>query len=300
MGTKIYRTTNYGMFRRLLGNRDVTEARISKIVNRIEENGYIESPIAINEKYEVIDGQGRLEALKRLKMPVDYYVVEGAGLKQNTKRSIALIVAQRCTSLTRNHRNDSRRMERKMIVKRITEVETECPKIGDQISVDHYTATCQKITPKGALFLLDQYLDKDLPMNWANTNKGGYPKSGLRKALQSDDVLDIFADIRNYMVPFDNGDLLRLPFAGEMFGDNLPDWVKPDGHEQWPLMVDSHNRAASRRGSREWGWLQNKVKDSSANFCSVSLDGYVRRWDASSVVGVRPVFQIAADGGDKR
>ena len=50
-------------------------------------------------------------------------------------------------------------------VKHITEVETENPKIGDQISVDHYTATCQTVTPKGALFLLNQYLDKSFPMN---------------------------------------------------------------------------------------------------------------------------------------
>lgn len=82
MGNKIYTTSNYGMFKRLLGNRDVTETRISKIVDSIRKNGYIESPIAINEKNEIIDGQGRLEALKRLKMPVDYYVVNGAGIDQ--------------------------------------------------------------------------------------------------------------------------------------------------------------------------------------------------------------------------
>lgn len=34
--------------------------------------------------------------------------------------------------------------------------------------------------------------------------------------LQSDEVLNIFAGIRDYMVPFDSGDLLRIPFYGEM------------------------------------------------------------------------------------
>lgn len=38
----------------------------------------------------------------------------------------------------------------------------------------------------------------------------------LRKTLQSDEVLNIFAGIRDYMVPFDSGDLLRTPFYGEM------------------------------------------------------------------------------------
>ena len=55
-----------------------------------------------------------------------------------------------------------------------------------------------------------------MAMNPENTNKGGYEKSDLRKALQSDEVLNIFAGIRDYMVPFNSGDLLRIPFYGEM------------------------------------------------------------------------------------
>ena len=163
---------------------------------------------------------------------------------------------------------------------------------GDQIRVGHYTATCQEITPKGALFFLDQYLDKAFPMNWDDTNEGGYEKSYLRKALQSDEVLDIFADIRDYMVPFDNGDLLRIPFAGELF-EKLPSWCKPDGHEQWPLMQDRRNRLASRCGEYEWGWINNKVKSSSTDFCGVYYGGYAADWSASSVIGVRPAFLIA-------
>lgn len=180
-----------------------------------------------------------------------------------------------------------------MRIERITEVETADIKIGDRVYVDHYTATCQTVTPKGALFLLDQYLDEPTVMNVDNTNQGGYKKSDLRKALQSDEVFGIFAGIRDYMVPFDNGDLLRIPFAGEMFGDNLPSWVKPDGHEQWPLMKDAHNRAASRCGDPEWGWLANTVRDTSSHFCDVGNDGLVDGWAASSVFGVRPAFLIA-------
>ena len=181
-----------------------------------------------------------------------------------------------------------------MKVKRMTEVETNRPKIGDRISVGHYTATCQEITPKGALFFLDQYLDKPMAMNPENTNKGGYAESDLRKALQSDEVLNIFSDIRDYMVPFDNGDLLRIPFAGELF-EKLPSWCKPDGHEQWPLMKDAHNRAASRCGEPEWGWLQNKARDTSTFFCFVGDYGHADAWDASSVIGVRPAFLIARE-----
>ena len=182
-----------------------------------------------------------------------------------------------------------------MKVNRMTEGETNRPKIGDRINVDHYTATCQTVTPKGALFLLDQYLDKAYRMNRRNTNKDGYPESDLRKALQSDEVLNIFAGIRNYMVPFDNGDLLRIPFAGEIFGDKLPEWCEPDGHEQWPLMQDRRNRLASRCGEYEWGWINNKVKSYSSVFCDVDGGGKADYWCASRVVGVRPVFLIARE-----
>lgn len=40
------------------------------------------SPILVNEKFEVIDGQGRLEALKRLEMPVEFIIEEGIGIKE--------------------------------------------------------------------------------------------------------------------------------------------------------------------------------------------------------------------------
>lgn len=79
-----------------------------------------------------------------------------------------------------------------MKIERIAEIETTDILIGDRIHVDHYTATCQEITPKGALFLMDQYIDEKYPMNEANTNKGGYAESDLRKALRSREVLDIF------------------------------------------------------------------------------------------------------------
>ena len=180
-----------------------------------------------------------------------------------------------------------------MKVERMTEIETSDIEVGDRIHVDHYTATCQKITPKGALFLLDQYLDEPMAMNAKDTNLGGYGKSDLRKALQSDEVLSIFADIRDYMVPFENGDLLRVPYYGEVFDNNdRNDFVEPDSNEQWPLMKDAHNRMASRCGEPEWGWLANTDRDSSTYFCDVNNDGGAGVWPASDVIGVRPVFMV--------
>lgn len=78
----IYRTKNYDQFKRLPGNRSVTNTRVNKIVKSIESVGYILSPILVNERFEVIDGQGRLEALKKLSLPVDYMVCDGLGIEE--------------------------------------------------------------------------------------------------------------------------------------------------------------------------------------------------------------------------
>ena len=78
----VYVTKDYSIFKRLVGNRDIPESRISKIVESIQTIGWVHNPIIINEKMEVIDGQGRLTALQRLKMPVEYIIAEGAGNKE--------------------------------------------------------------------------------------------------------------------------------------------------------------------------------------------------------------------------
>lgn len=78
----VYTTRDYSIFKRLVGNRDIPESRISKIVDSIQKIGWIHNPIVVNEKLEVIDGQGRLTALQRLKMPVEYIIAPGAGTKE--------------------------------------------------------------------------------------------------------------------------------------------------------------------------------------------------------------------------
>jgi len=79
---KVMVTNDYDMFKRLEGNRNVTELRVKKITNSIKDVGYVMNPIIVNEKNEVIDGQGRLETLRRLELPVYYIVVEGIGRKE--------------------------------------------------------------------------------------------------------------------------------------------------------------------------------------------------------------------------
>lgn len=78
----VWTTRDYGAFKRLEGNREVSKVRVKRIRASIEENGYIRNPITVNEKAEIIDGQGRLEALRQLGLPVEFVVAEGAGLRE--------------------------------------------------------------------------------------------------------------------------------------------------------------------------------------------------------------------------
>lgn len=79
---KIFVTTDHTIFKRLEGNRSVSEARVKKIINSIKKVGYIPGPIIVNERFEVIDGQGRLEAAKRLELPIYFMIINGIGMDE--------------------------------------------------------------------------------------------------------------------------------------------------------------------------------------------------------------------------
>ena len=85
-----------------------------------------------------------------------------------------------------------------MKVERMIEIETNDIHVDDRIRVGKYTATCQNISSRAALFLLDQYITGH-----------GY----LRESLQSEEILTNFADIRDQMVPFKDGDMLKIPYG---------------------------------------------------------------------------------------
>lgn len=170
-------------------------------------------------------------------------------------------------------------------------------KVGDQIQVGRfYTATCQKVTKKGAIFCMDQYLDEEQVMNERRTNEGGYEVSYLRTYLKGFALNSMFDEIRDMMVPFKNGDLLRIPTAEEMFGPEEAHayYEALSNKKRWPLMKDRKNRVAYRRENQEieWSWLQNKYKYSPTYFALVDIHGYASGYGAFSSYGVRVVFQL--------
>jgi len=79
---RIYVTTDYSLFKHLTGNRSVEAVRALQIMDSIQDIGWITEPILVNEKFEVIDGQGRLTVLQELEMPVEFIIEEEIGTKE--------------------------------------------------------------------------------------------------------------------------------------------------------------------------------------------------------------------------
>ena len=152
----------------------------------------------------------------------------------------------------------------------------------------------QRMDKDGYLCLLVDCLPKAYRMNKENTNVGGYCASELRDHMTSD-ILALFpAELRDRMIPFANGDLLRLPTEKEIFGCNEYGKAEPESVQQFEPMKSRRNRIAFRGEdeSLEWYWLENEVEDSAANFASVNNFGGAYYYHASRARGVRPAFKI--------
>ena len=84
MATKIdtiYETNNYDFFKPIEGNRPVDEKRVKRVMESIKSIGQLKIPVLINDKREIIDGQARGAACKRLNIPVYYVVQAGADIR---------------------------------------------------------------------------------------------------------------------------------------------------------------------------------------------------------------------------
>lgn len=79
---KVYETSNYNIFKFLLGNRKDYEKRSIVLKKSIERFQYLWNPVLINEKYEIIDGQARYIACKDLGIPIMYIMQPGIGIDE--------------------------------------------------------------------------------------------------------------------------------------------------------------------------------------------------------------------------
>ena len=78
---QVKETKNYSMFTNIGGNRPLNELHLNRLKKSMQEELLI-SPIIVNEKHEVIDGQHRLRISSELKLPLRYIVAEGYGLNE--------------------------------------------------------------------------------------------------------------------------------------------------------------------------------------------------------------------------
>tara|TARA_R110002153_G_scaffold5624_1_gene26165 strand:+ start:202 stop:915 length:714 start_codon:yes stop_codon:yes gene_type:complete len=83
MKTNIYiqKSKNYEIFKTLQGNRELNISHKEKLKKSFKQN-YLISPIIINEKYEIIDGQHRFNAARDLGYPVYYILINGYSLEE--------------------------------------------------------------------------------------------------------------------------------------------------------------------------------------------------------------------------
>lgn len=81
---QVVQTNNHSKFKRILGNRGVNKLHVKRLKESFRQ-GYLMSPIIVNENLEIIDGQHRFTAAKELGIPVYYIVAEGYGLDEVKK-----------------------------------------------------------------------------------------------------------------------------------------------------------------------------------------------------------------------
>ena len=183
---------------------------------------------------------------------------------------------------------------------RTTEIDTTELRVGDVIAFslndgEEVEAMAVKQESDGMLFCLVDCLADEERMNKTDTNKGGYESSLLRKKLNTQIIYRFPDDLREKMIAFPNGDLLRLPTEKEIFGENRYGENEYEEAEQWEPMKLRRNRIAfeGKNGTWEWYWLQNRVPSSAARFAVCYINGGANYIDASASRGVRPAFKIA-------
>ena len=182
-----------------------------------------------------------------------------------------------------------------MKVFRTSEVETDNYQVGDVISFnltydegseEKVEAMAMKQEKDGMIFCMVDCLADKYVMNREYTNIGGYDNSDLQSKLNGKIIKYFPADLRERMIAFENGDLLRLPAEHEIFGDG-------DGNGQWEPMKLHRNRVAyqGKNGSHEWYWLMEMSK-MLPHFLVVDNLGLADSARACTPCGVRVVFKL--------
>ena len=170
--------------------------------------------------------------------------------------------------------------------------------VGDEISFvlkngTAIRALAVKKETDGMLFCFLNCLPERIAMSESG-ECDSFEESDVRKYLCENVYPMLPESIKESLVPFENGDFLRIPTEKEIFGKNTFGEEEPESVTQWEPMKMVLNRVAgnSDNESTIWYWLKNKSKNYSSAFAFAN--GYGDAYDAGASVtsGVRPVFKI--------
>jgi hypothetical protein len=111
INSDVMKSSDYEKFSILEQNRVVNDKHVNELVVSIQNSGQL-TPIIINEKFEIIDGQHRFDACRILKIPVMYLIsyktsINEVILMNNTQKSWKLPDYLRCFSDNKWHNHET-------------------------------------------------------------------------------------------------------------------------------------------------------------------------------------------------
>ena len=75
--SEVKETMDYGIFKTVSGNRNISEFHIELLKRSIKKRNLTKDfPILVNSNFEILDGQHRYEALSNLGLPIYYRIAE--------------------------------------------------------------------------------------------------------------------------------------------------------------------------------------------------------------------------------
>lgn len=179
-----------------------------------------------------------------------------------------------------------------MRIIRPVEVETDTCQVGDVLSFPSahnvwIEALAVRQERDGMLFVTVDCVGIESMACSPKERDVGYEQSRLRGRLNQEIVAGFPAWLREQLIPFSNGDLLRLPTVRELFGDTL-------AAGRWEPMKLSRNRVCflGREGIGMCYWLEDQADESGSYYCGVDYMGNAMHLASVGTYGVRPVFKL--------
>jgi len=233
-------TNDYARFKYLDGNRELKESNTKSIFNQIAQHGQ-RIPIVVNERNEIIDGQHRLEACKRLSIPVKFIVDVGATIDHVIS---ANIVGQKWSLMDYVNRY---RIQGNENYERLYEFIIECKKHDISTSAamhivsngksykGYYMYEDGKIRQHGGSFKMKKlyYVGDDVKLGFFRMNKTQEPMTRLESIVQFKHFAfykkTFFINAILQVMRIDDFDLKRLKQAADTYPNRFVNEPDVDG-----------------------------------------------------------------------